>query len=446
MRDAKNGLASHNYFGIRNMKESVYNTLLNIDDKHTIIFNALSAKFVVIRDKCIKTVAELLTISKESDRLYKNLCEAGVLIENRVDELSLLCEMIKSTDEEDEEYFLHINPTTDCNFHCWYCYEMHNPKSLMSPQTRVAVMRFVDKTMGEKNIRKFHLGFFGGEPLIGFDEVAKPLIIYASSKCLERGGCDFYVNFTSNGSLVTPEIIDYLSQFNCGFQITLDGGPSEHDKTRFFKNGSGSYAIIVNNIKQLVNRGIGVIVRINYTTKNISSIESIYESFYDLDNSGRSLLKFDFQRVWQERKNCDDSIEKEASRLRSLFAEEGFKVLNNHLLSHVYNSCYGDKLNHLLINYDGLVFGCTARDFTLENSIGHLDSEGHVHFNENYYLRRSSKMIKNICKKCRIAPFCGGGCSQRAFEDKNSEDCTYRFTQADIDRQILKIFEYSFCK
>ena len=58
--------------------------------------------------------------------------------------------------------------------------------------------------------------------------------------------------------------------------------------------------------------------------------------------------------------------------------------------------------------------------------------------------RNHSKLSKAICKKCRIAPICGGGCKQRAFESIDSEKCTFNYTDEDINNIIMDIFEYSF--
>lgn len=111
----------------------------------------------------------------------------------------------------------------------------------------------------------------------------------------------------------------------------------------------------------------------------------------------------------------------------------------------VMQSCYGDKTNHVLINYQGDLFGCTARDFTNENRIGYLDDQGTPHYDkEKIHIRRVAKLGKAICKNCRIAPICGGGCRQKASEAFDYESCTMGYSEEDIDNKILDIFEYEF--
>lgn len=79
------------------------------------------------------------------------------------------------------------------------------------------------------------------------------------------------------------------------------------------------------------------------------------------------------------------------------------------------------------------------------NRIGYLEAEGQVHYNKaKLEKRNSSKLSKEICKSCRIAPLCGGGCKQRAIEDPRDGHCTMNYTEELKDKIILDIFEHAF--
>lgn len=159
----------------------------------------------------------------------------------------------------------------------------------------------------------------------------------------------------------------------------------------------------------------------------------------------RKYIKFDFQRVWQDRSYSNDETEHKIRDIRQKFQRAGYIVLANYIPHDVTDSCYGDKINHILINYNGDVFGCTARDFTIENRIGQLDSKGVIHFNNELVDKRNNlKLSKSVCQNCRIAPLCGGGCKQRAIEDNYDDRCTMEYSESDMDRIILDIFKHSF--
>lgn len=427
------------------MKFSIYNSVIYIGGHHTLIYNSFAGKFVVIRNSKINIEdLSIEVLRKEQYSLYKQFEDANVIIEDQVDEVSLLKERIDKADNNIHEYILHINPTLDCNFRCWYCYENHISNSRMSDEVLESTLKYISSILNDKSIHTFELGFFGGEPLFYFNGIAKKIITHTQSLCSSLNKA-LHIHFTSNGFLLNGEIVEFLSKFSCGFQITLDGGGKVHDKIRFNKDNTGSFDTIIKNIFLLVHSKIDVIVRVNYTSENIDSIYAIYESFKKIDDSRKKYIKFDFQRVWQNRNDRFDETENKIKEIRRKFRDASFNVLANYIPHDVGNSCYGDKINHVLINYNGDVFGCTARDFTPENRIGYIDCLGGIHY-DNYTVskRNQSKLSKAICKICRIAPICGGGCKQRAFEDLDSEECTFHYSEKEIDDIITDIFEYSF--
>lgn len=429
------------------MKPSIYNSAIAISDKHTLLFNALSGKFVIVKDEKFVLDEHSLAVAEESNRsLFRQLVDGGMAVEDSVDEDAALRKIIDETDNDNTSFTLHINPTLDCNFRCWYCYEKHLENSRMSGEVMSAVRKFIAQTIRDNDeLKAFHIGFFGGEPLLGFDDVVKPLIEFAAAEC-ERKEIRFSVNFTSNGALLTPEMTEFLCSYNSSFQITLDGYRDSHDKTRFFKGGVGSYDTIFSNVVGLAKKRIHVILRVNYTEKNVPGIGSLVDDLANVDAEARDYIRVDFQRVWQERDGQTGEAEAEVKEYRRRTRELGYAVLANYIPRNVTDSCYGDKKNHVLINYNGDAFGCTARDFVAENRVGVLDDSGKVEYDEKLMqLRASAKFGKKICQECRIAPLCGGGCRQRAMEAAASEECTMGYSEDDKDDIVLDLFDYSFC-
>lgn len=430
------------------MKHSIYNNCIIINAKHTLLYNAFTGKFLIFKNQ-ILLLDELCTNKPdfENGKLYQDLCDSGFLIDDKVDEVENLKKQIKEAENNDNEFILHINPTLDCNFQCWYCYENHVKKSKIDIKVLNSIKTFIlSKLRTDKLLENFELGFFGGEPLLQFDNNIRPIIEFTAKEC-NNANVNLFVHLTSNGSLITKPIVEFLKNYNCGFQITLDGNKQLHNKTRFYKNGKGSFDTIIRNIILLAQNNIKVIVRVNYTAENIDSTRSILDSFSNIDDCLKAYMQFDFQRVWQDIEEHNDDTEIRASEIRELFRKYGFTVLTNYIPHGACDLCYGDKKNHLLINYDSYVFGCTARDFIPENSIGILKESGEIEFKKDIVERRNnSKFAKPICHNCRIAPICGGGCKQSSFENSNQEVCTLGYTEKDKDNVVLDIFDYYFCK
>ena len=86
------------------------------------------------------------------------------------------------------------------------------------PETIVSnIIKFVAKLIGQNRIKRFELGFFGGEPLFYFNQIAKVLINEINELCLDNGVL-FSVHFTSNATLLNDSIISYLAKYRCLFQ------------------------------------------------------------------------------------------------------------------------------------------------------------------------------------------------------------------------------------
>lgn len=430
-------------------KYSQYNTLLKVNDKFGLFYNAMSDKFIILKSKAYDTMAnsDVALLQQRDAVLYSQLLEVGGIVDIDVDEVQQVRDLIHHVDDDDTIFHLHVNPTVDCNFRCWYCYENHVKGSKMSNDTCEAVKKLIDNIISQYvNLKVFQLSFFGGEPFLFFNGIARPLIEYANNVCMHKG-IELQVNFTTNGYLLSNNMIKLFENMNVNFQITLDGAKEQHDKTRFMKNGNGSFDRIVRNIKILANGGHFVIARINYTIANIASISDIIDSFDDVKKENRRNIQFDFQRVWQDEGMADDenAINETILKYISLVRRKGFVSSNSRIIDNLRNSCYGDKKNYVLVNFDGNIFNCTARDFTIQNRSGHLSMDGSLIYDKTFpNCRKLAKFSRLVCHNCRIAPLCGGGCSQKAYENRTKDGCLYGYDESRKNEIIMDRFDANF--
>ena len=427
------------------MRFNIYTSIIQLKN-YSIFFESFSGRFIVANKVEIDKDKEgVESLYKNNCSLYAQLLQHEFIVDDDFCEVDRLRNRIYSLDNRDDVFILNLNPTMDCNFHCWYCYESHNENSEMSCEVQSSVIQFVENLISDNNkLKKLCVGFFGGEPLLKADSIVKSLIDRISHIC-ELNNVELNIGFTTNGYLLNDEFINYILNFKSYFQITLDGGRANHNKTRFSKYGENSYDKILGNVVKLISKRIFVMLRINFTRQNISSINEIFDDLLFLSQDERNFLTIDFQRVWQERDSKDDDVDDLAQQLRQSFIKNGFKVSSNYI-SNVNDTCYGNCRHHVLINYNGEVFGCTARDFVTNNRIGFIDSNGVIHYDYNKRESRlKSRFSKKICWTCRIAPYCGGGCAQRAYESGNTNECIYGYSDTDIDNLILKLFEQTYC-
>lgn len=429
------------------MNLSKYTTILPVSELYHLIYNAKSDKYIICHKSAYTTHKQ--EIIPQTNRLAQQLVDIEAVIRPDIDEVSELKRLIESVDFNPTTYHLHINPTLNCNFRCWYCYEEHKQNSKMDKTTIDSIIKYSKKlTKSGSCLRNFIISFFGGEPLMYYNQIAGPIIKNIYQLCLESQ-IKFKVHFTTNGLLINQSILDSLEYINASFQITLDGGREYHNKVRFIHSGKGSYDIIMNNVYKLINYHHEVLLRINFTSENIDSIPEIINELRAIDEKTKKYLTIDFQRVWQDRPLItEDIIISKIATYSNELEKIGLKFSTSLAgPNHVRYSCYGDKKNHILINYDGNIFLCTARDFEEQNRFGFITKNGEIHWNEdklNSYM--NNKFTREICHNCKIAPLCGGGCRQRASESSDDTSCIYGYTHDDINDLIFKRFKMRFLK
>ena len=110
-----------------------------------------------------------------------------------------------------------------------------------------------DFLLAESEGRKsIHITFFGGETLMNFP-LAETSGRYATRKQIaERYPCDF--SLTTNATLLTPAIIDFLAENHIGVTVSMDGPKELHNQLRVFPNGRGSYDIIEPKVRELIQK------------------------------------------------------------------------------------------------------------------------------------------------------------------------------------------------
>ena len=414
------------------MKASKYNMFFDYQNQK-IGFNSYSREHIVLDDSLylmyessLKTT-EFQSLKSIHPTFYDFLIEKGFLVNEAEDELQKVKDLVYSIDNDESKFQLHINPTMNCNFKCWYCYETHIKDSKMDINTIKSTVRFVESIVKNRkgSLRHFSLDWFGGEPLLYYKKIILPILEQAYDICNSEG-IQMSSAMTTNGLLINPEVIQTAKRFNLSFfQITLDGHRERHDVVRFVSEGRGSYDTIVNNIKVLAQNGLEVLIRINCSPETMSDLKRIAEDFNDMTDESRTFISFDLHKVWQDIHNISDD---DLYKMRWYFREQNFKVMTGSY-DHVLNSCYGDHKHHATINYNGEVFKCTARDFTTANSEGNLTEFGEVIWNEKYNKRLESKFKNKPCLDCVILPICNGGCSQQAIEHEGVDYCVNDFDE-----------------
>jgi len=132
--------------------------------------------------------------------------------------------------------------TGRCNLRCKYCfvYKIYpqQPSSDMSKDVVEALIDFALK-WGTRPVR---IWWFGGEPLVAWDNVIKYAIKYARSKGLRVGwDGDIHFGLTTNATLIDEKKAKFMAKYKFGILVSIDGVEEKHDMFRVYPNGRGSW-------------------------------------------------------------------------------------------------------------------------------------------------------------------------------------------------------------
>ena len=132
-----------------------------------------------------------------------------------------------------------------CNLSCEYCFagegRYHGDAGLMSFETGKAALDFLVANSGFRT--NLEVDFFGGEPLLDF-EVIKQLVAYGRSIEKEHNK-HFRFTLTTNGVRLDDEVLDFANLNMHNLVLSIDGRKEVHDRMRPFRDGSGSYDMVL---------------------------------------------------------------------------------------------------------------------------------------------------------------------------------------------------------
>lgn len=419
------------------MKESNYNFYLR-DHTGMVIYNAKSDEVIAL----VPQLAELYEQRKETPEtirdvhpeLFAYLVEKGVFIEEDIDEVEAYIKAREEKESKGEEFTITVNPTLACNMKCWYCYENHQNMPAMNDKVKQSVLALIEKLIEDERLKKLNVSFFGGEPLLFFDKIVAEIMDRADSLCKEKGAALSF-HFTTNAFLLTEKVLERMKGRDVSFQITLDGNENVHNTVRMTKTDQLTYRVIVEHICQATRMGFPVGVRFNYTAKSLPSFIDVLSDFQDVSSEQKSRLNFTFQRVWQDNEGDPEQIERQVGEIEQAFEKAGLIV--NASNDYAVPYCYADKKNTAVINYNGDLYKCTARDFLPKNKEGVLTADGNLKWNERNKRRMAIRHGIDFCRRCRIYPICHGGCSQMKLESSIIDSCPKGYDAEKIE-EIMK--------
>lgn len=225
------------------MKASKYNIYITLP--HSIlIFNTITERFFEVDNQRAPYIKQLINSPDCNYELYhafidKMKVDGFIIDSDSEDETKLRHKYIKQ--RRPETYRLMILPTYECNLRCWYC-EQKRQNLWLGDFDYQKILDLWLNNAHRPDISQLHLSWFGGEPLMAFNQIEK--LTSAAKSVADKVGKEFVCDITTNATLLTSDRIERLYRAGVSYyQITIDGSKIVHDKIK--KLGSASAFVTI---------------------------------------------------------------------------------------------------------------------------------------------------------------------------------------------------------
>lgn len=408
------------------MKQSVFNFFFPYDKQpdSMIAYNTRTNALALIDRPHYKVWRRFANYDEKiiDEDFVRSLYDTGFVVDDEVDELTLLrYNMLK--DRFDTHHIgLTIAPTMNCNFRCPYCYEKSSLQNKrMNKAVQEKVISFIEGW--SDFIHNLSIDWYGGEPLLEIDLIRK-LSKQFMAICKDKG-IEYNSNMVTNGYNLTPEIAKELNELKVtNVQVTIDGPEDIHNARRILADGQGSFKRIIKNICESIDYLQTLTIRVNTDFDNQDRIDEVFTILKDNNLS-------DKVRVYLGFVQSTDDYASEKCMSTELFSKRNFKFLKSNGIK-IINTyprlitcfCGADSINSYVVDPDGNMYKCWEdigkQDKIIFNLLDKSDMTGLKGICKSFDYMMYDPTSDLECRDCKCLPICMGGCPNKRMLSRTS--------------------------
>jgi uncharacterized protein len=407
------------------------------------LFSAKNAAAALVPSEMIEDIKQGGVSGEEQE----TLAELGFLVPSADAEKREMLGFLDELNALNRTFNAIVVLNLDCNLACKYCFEgTRKGKHYLSPETADAFVDFVQRR-DLSNKDEIQLVFYGGEPLLNIDG-----IVHISEKIkpfAEKKGLKYGFSLITNGTLLTPRIVQRLQPFNFqGASVTLDGPREVHDSFRPFRDGAGSFDTIVKNI-QAIRDMTDVQIGGNYTRENYREFPRLLDFLPEagLGPDKISFVKFD-PVVNESSEFAPPDFHDGCISIQEPWLIEASLFLREEILKRGYrtqkimpSACMMQYDDNLVMNYDGTLFKCPGLIGRKDFIIGDVQT-GTADYRRSHNL---DNWKNEECLACTYLPLCFGGCGyMKLLRDGTmcGVDCKKEYFDAVLETMLAQEMRY----
>ncbi len=354
----------------------------------------------------------------------RELKEAGVLFTEDIYEKAIFDYKARPTVVK--ALCLHI--AHDCNLACKYCFaeegEYHGRRALMSYEVGKKALDFLIANSGSRH--NLEVDFFGGEPLMNW-QVVKDLVAYGRSQ-EEPHNKKFRFTLTTNGVLLNDEVMDFCNREMGNVVLSIDGRPEVHDYMRPFRNGKGSYDLVLPKFQKFAKsrQGKSYYVRGTFTHNNIDFSEDVLhladagfdqvsvEPVVGPDTEEYSLKKEDLPTILEQYdKLAAEMVKREKEGRGFTFFHFMIDLTGGPCVYKRLSGC-GSGTEYLAVTPWGDFYPCHQFVGQEKYLMGNVD-EGIKRQDIVDEFKCCNVYTKEKCRNCFAKFYCSGGCAANSY-------------------------------
>lgn len=311
-------------------------------------------------------------------------------------------------------YSITLEVNKVCNLKCTYCYLGDKPGDRMAKETGIKAINMAFKQVTMHRDRTLWFDFVGGETLFDM-ELIKELVTYIEEKNQEEQ-YKLIFSLTTNATMLTEEIIDYLIEKKFSIKVSIDGKKEINDLNRISVSGESSHDQVVEKLDLLrkYEKETKKFVQVtNVVTGN--NYKSYYETFRYLVED----LKFkiidtaldtyynwsdtQMNELMEQIRLCMEYY-KNAVKEKNYFGWNYFDSMLEAVEKNQKFYYCGAGIISLYVNTDGTYFPCTGC-LADEACLGNVEKG--FDFEKITYLKELNSIDNEECNHCKLFDTCG---------------------------------------
>ncbi len=292
------------------------------------------------------------------------------------------------------------------------------------------------------------MDFFGGEPLLNW-QVVKDLVAYGRRQ-EKIHNKNFRFTLTTNGVLLNDEVQEFVNREMANVVLSIDGRKEVHDHMRPFRNGKGSYDLVLPRFRKLADsrNQEKYYVRGTFTRYNRDFSRDVLhladlgfrqisvEPVVGTEEEEYALRPEDLPEIFAEYDRLA------AEMVRRYGTDEDFTFFH-FMLDLTGGPCVAKRLSgcgsgteYLAVTPWGDLYPCHQFVGEEKYRMGNVD-EGIIRTDLREKFRNCNVYSKEKCRNCFARFYCSGGCAANAYKFHGSINEAYEIS-CELERKRVE--------